>query len=52
MKKLRERNIVDWMIIQVVAQDSLRGNKPKLTLPRSTVFDKIKSDFGGKNSER
>lgn len=49
MKKLRDRNIVDWMIIQVVAQE---GNKPKLQLPRSTVFDKIKSDFGGKNNER
>ena len=52
MRKLRDRNIVDWMIIQVISQDSLKGNKPKIQLPRSTVFDKIKSDFGGKNSDR
>lgn len=52
MRKLRDRNIVDWMIIQVISQDSLRGNKPKIPIPRSSVFDKIKSDFGGKNSDR
>lgn len=52
MRKLRDKNIVDWMIIQVISQDSLKGNKPKIQLPRSTVFDKIKSDFGGKNSDR
>lgn len=52
MRRLRDRNIVDWMIIQVISQDSLKGNKPKIQLPRSTVFDKIKSDFGGKNSDR
>ncbi|KAJ7394279.1 Trafficking protein particle complex subunit 10 [Desmophyllum pertusum] len=52
MRKLRDSNIVDWMIIQVISQDSLKGNKPKIQLPRSTVFDKIKSDFGGKNSDR
>lgn len=52
MRKLRDRNIVDWMIIHVISQDSFRGSKPKIQLPRSTVFDKIKSDFGGKNSDR
>lgn len=52
MRKLRDRNVVDWMIIQVISQDSLRGNKPKIPIPRSSVFDKIKSDFGGKNSDR
>ena len=52
MRKLRERNIIDWMIIQVISQDSLRGSKPKIPIPRSSVFDKIKSDFGGKNNDR
>lgn len=37
----------DWSIVQVITQGSLKGNKPKLQLPRSSVFDKIKSDFGG-----
>ena len=52
MRKLRDRNIVDWMIIHVISQDSFKGSKPKIQLPRSTVFDKIKSDFGNKNSDR
>lgn len=37
----------DWFIVQVISQGLLKGNKPKLQLPRSSVFDKIKSDFGG-----
>ena len=52
MRRLKDKNIVDWMIIQVISQDSVRGSKPKIPIPRSSVFDKIKSDFGGKNSER
>ena len=43
----------DWCIVQVITHGSLKGNKPKLQLPRSSVFDKIKSDFGGgKANER
>lgn len=52
MRRLKDKNIVDWMIVQVISQDSVRGSKPKIPIPRSSVFDKIKSDFGGKNSER
>ena len=51
-RKLRDRNISDWMIVQVLSQDSLRGNKPKIPLPRSAVFDKLRSDFGGKSNDR
>jgi hypothetical protein len=46
LKRIKESNS-DWFIVQVITQGSLKGNKPKLQLPRSSVFDKIKSDFGG-----
>ena len=46
LKKVKESNS-DWFIVQAIMQGSLKGNKPKLQLPRSSVFDKIKSDFGG-----
>ncbi|EDO41094.1 predicted protein, partial [Nematostella vectensis] len=51
-QKLQDRGIIDWLIVQVVVQDAVKGNKPKLQFPRGSVFDKIKSDFGGKSSDR
>ena len=49
---LKESNVVDWLIIHVVNQDNSKINKPKIQLPRSSVFDKIKSEFRQKNQER
>ncbi len=52
LKNIKASNS-DWCIVQVITHGSLKGNKPKLQLPRSSVFDKIKSDFGGgKANER
>ncbi|XP_031568533.1 trafficking protein particle complex subunit 10-like [Actinia tenebrosa] len=50
-RKLKDRGIVDNLIVQVIAQDSLKGNKSKIQF-RGSVFDKIKSDFGGKTNDR
>ena len=47
LTKIKANGNTDWLIIQVNSQGSLKGNKPKLQLPRSSVFDKIKSDFSG-----
>ena len=46
-KNIKTSPNTEWLIVQVITQGSLKGNKPKLQLPRSSVFDKIKSDFGG-----
>ena len=47
LKKIKSNGNTEWLIIQVNSQGSLKGTKPKLQLPRSSVFDKIRSDFGG-----
>lgn len=39
----------DWLVILVETADSKKNNK---ILPRTTVLDKIKNDFGGKTTER
>lgn len=47
VKRIKANSGIDWLIIQVNSPGSLKGNKPKLQLPRSSLFDRIKSDFGG-----
>ncbi|CAL4132055.1 unnamed protein product, partial [Meganyctiphanes norvegica] len=47
--QLRQYGITDWMVVLVETPDTRKGNK---LLPRTTVLDKIKSDFGGKQAER
>ncbi|KAA0185738.1 hypothetical protein HAZT_HAZT006367 [Hyalella azteca] len=47
--ELRERGINDWMVVVVGAPDARKPNK---LLPRTTVLDKMKTDFGGKQAER
>ena len=46
---LKETEFQDWLIVLVETAESKKGNK---ILPRTTVLDKIKSDFGGKTVER
>ncbi|XP_035685725.1 trafficking protein particle complex subunit 10-like [Branchiostoma floridae] len=48
LQKLRIYNIQDWMIVLVANSDA---KKNKL-LPRTTVIDKIKSDFCSKQADR
>lgn len=53
LQNIKANGNTDWLIVQVITQGSINRNKPKLQLPRSSVFDKIKSDFGGgKANER
>lgn len=47
--ELRQRGISDWMVVVVGAPDARKPNK---LLPRTTVLDKMKADFGGKQAER
>ncbi|XP_028409754.1 trafficking protein particle complex subunit 10-like [Dendronephthya gigantea] len=47
LRNIKSNSNNDWLVVQVITHGSLKGNKPKLQLPRSSVFDKIKSDFGG-----
>ncbi|KAL1131835.1 hypothetical protein AAG570_011446 [Ranatra chinensis] len=49
MKVLLEANISDWMIVLVETYDFRKTNK---LLPRTTVLDKIRSDFGAKHADR
>ena len=51
-RQLKDKSIVDWLIIHVIVSQENLKNKPKFPVPRSTVYDKIKSDFGGKNNDR
>ncbi|XP_066918768.1 uncharacterized protein [Clytia hemisphaerica] len=37
---------VDWLIVHVMYQENAKSGKSKIQLPRSSVFDKLKSDFG------
>lgn len=46
---LKRKNIPDWLIIVVSSDESKLKTK---LLPRSSVFDKIKSDFCNKQPER
>ncbi|KAK7027443.1 Trafficking protein particle complex subunit 10, partial [Halocaridina rubra] len=46
---LRQQAITDWMVVLIETPDTRKGNK---LLPRTTVLDKIKNDFGGKHADR
>ncbi|XP_075227904.1 SIDL trafficking protein particle complex subunit 10 [Lycorma delicatula] len=49
MKTLGKYNIIDWMIVLVETYDFRKTNK---LLPRTTVLDKIRNDFGAKHADR
>lgn len=49
LKILGENNIQDWMIVLVETYDIKKTNK---LLPRTTVLDKIRSDFASKHGDR
>lgn len=48
-KVLNQYNITDWMIVLVETYDFRKSNK---LIPRTTVLDKIRSDFGSKHADR
>lgn len=49
LKILGQHNIQDWMIVLVETYDIKKTNK---LLPRTTVLDKIRSDFASKHGDR
>ncbi|XP_043280615.1 trafficking protein particle complex subunit 10 [Venturia canescens] len=49
LKILHQHNIQDWMIVLVETYDIKKSNK---LLPRTTVLDKIRSDFAAKSGDR
>ncbi|KAK3926180.1 Trafficking protein particle complex subunit 10 [Frankliniella fusca] len=49
LKTLQKFGIEDWLIVQVETYDIKRSNK---LLPRTTVLDKIRSDFASKHPDR
>lgn len=49
LKILNSYHIQDWMIVLVETYDIKKANK---LLPRTTVLDKIRSDFAAKNGDR
>lgn len=49
LKILNSYHIQDWMIVLVETYDVKKANK---LLPRTTVLDKIRSDFATKNGDR
>lgn len=49
LKTLQKFGIDDWLIVQVETYDIKRSNK---LLPRTTVLDKIRSDFASKHPDR
>ncbi|XP_050441422.1 trafficking protein particle complex subunit 10 [Adelges cooleyi] len=49
MTEMNKHNIIDWVIIVVETYDLRKHSK---LLPRTTVFDKIKSDFAEKKADR
>ncbi|XP_018396820.1 PREDICTED: trafficking protein particle complex subunit 10 [Cyphomyrmex costatus] len=49
LKILNLYHIQDWMIVLVETYDVKKANK---LLPRTTVLDKIRSDFAAKNGDR
>lgn len=48
---LRSHGSVDWVIIVVESNDSKKKNKANI-LPRSSISDKIRSDFCNKQNDR
>jgi len=51
-KLLTENQSANWIIVHVVYQDNSRVNKSKINLPRSSVYDKIKTEFGQRVQDR
>lgn len=49
LKSLTRLKIQDWMIVLVETYDIKKSNK---LLPRTTVLDKIRSDFASKHGDR
>lgn len=49
LKTLSQHNIQDWMIVLVETYDIKKTNK---LLPRTTVLDKVRSDFASKHGDR
>lgn len=49
LKTLAKARIQDWMIVLVETYDVKKSNK---LLPRTTVLDKIRSDFASKHGDR
>ena len=49
LKILGQYSIHDWMIVLVETYDIKKSNK---LIPRTTVLDKIRSDFGSKHGDR
>lgn len=48
---LRAHGSVDWVIVIVESNDSKKKNKANI-LPRSSILDKIRSDFCNKQNDR
>ncbi|XP_068619603.1 trafficking protein particle complex subunit 10 [Battus philenor] len=48
LKQMEKNGITDWMVVLVETYDIRKTNK---LLPRTTVLDKIKGDFAGKQTE-
>uniref|UniRef100_A0A1A8MMX0 Trafficking protein particle complex 10 n=2 Tax=Nothobranchius pienaari TaxID=704102 RepID=A0A1A8MMX0_9TELE len=48
---LRTHGSADWVIIVVETSDTKKKNKPNI-LPRSSIVDKIRSDFCNKQNDR
>lgn len=48
---LRAHGSVDWVIVVVESNDSKKKNKANI-LPRSSILDKIRSDFCNKQNDR
>jgi len=49
MNEMNKHSIIDWVIVVVETYDLRKHSK---LLPRTTVFDKIKSDFAEKKADR
>lgn len=48
---LRSHGAADWVIIVVETNDTKKKNKTNI-LPRSSIVDKIRSDFCNKQNDR
>ena len=49
LQVLQSHDIADWLIVLVETDETRKYNK---LLPRTTVLDKIKNDFGIKHIDR
>lgn len=49
LQTLQNKGVIDWLIVLVETDESRKYNK---LLPRTTVLDKIKNDFGVKHVDR